>query len=948
MDIVSIVEIFNELSNVATTRFGGSLKSWLLDWQHPDRGVLRRRLARAVARTQNLAGAGAPETALLIAHVGRETLGKATELSNQERAGYFAGLRWATSQIVATLPRFRAVPERRQTRALALNELQNAPQANRIFEIAWKYDVDDLLPIYQGARPLDRKKSIHIASSILGGRPQAVLTSPDILMIEGAANATRLLKMFEHIDASNVVVLFSGVDSGVLESFEQSYPGSCYAVVGDGFHQLGVDLGVRPTGKPLDFAATCKAQAVAFHPREANVVLQDSPKHRFDYRTALVTPFTQSDPEWVDLDKTYRTTQKNLHSGVIGHGGLTDAAELVENRLISRGAGYNAGAVMAFDASRHLDRTFLGEKLSLPALSAVIENATDAVTSTLGTELGVSLPVVGPAILVGAAGHSFNAVARGISRSGARSGRSRGSPLVSGPATRATSESTRSPGVGDGGARGDDLGGGGGNGGGDGSASSGDHPGETNRRLDVLLTGDVTPGAKVTLTATVRLLQSETIGQWTDVFLLSSPEDPVEFRVEAEGFEVDGQRKIEQVLPEDRDASPVAFILIVKESKDHWITLSLWQDNQPLAELTISSFALQQIEREQALRRAAQVDLTLNIEPDGSIVAFSPRSCKNLADQPMGRLVEPETRLIDGLRKQIEVLYKSDDLEGVEYQLKILGTELAQCLPQGLRELLASDQIETLLIRHSVSSTFPYELVYLDDREPGRFLTDRVSVSHWLRGFTSVGEPRTISRAAFIRGKVSTATEEEDLLAEICEEIQPFGDPKAVLNEVFRVSEFDLLHFIGHCKGQNGEAVLELAEGDLPARQIGALREERKFGQSAPIVVINGCSTANPSLALFGDDSIPHRFIRAGASAVLGTHFSVEARIAHEFSRAFYTRLAAGFSLDKAVLGARGELSTHPHGSEKRQVWQRISLRSYCLFAHPGMTVVFAKQQEAA
>jgi hypothetical protein len=173
------------------------------------------------------------------------------------------------------------------------------------------------------------------------------------------------------------------------------------------------------------------------------------------------------------------------------------------------------------------------------------------------------------------------------------------------------------------------------------------------------------------------------------------------------------------------------------------------------------------------------------------------------------------------------------------------------------------------------------------------------------------------------------------------------GGRSDVIERLFKTSDFDLIHFTGHCRvNDKGFGGLELADGSfLRLVDIGQLETERAFAKAQPFVMVNACASGQPYVALTNSDSFPHRFVKSQACAFIGTLWPVSGPVANEFAQLFYAELA-GKPIGLALLAAKKALvdQSAEHGeaevSPQRKLARQVAVRSYCLFANPDLRLV--------
>src|SRR5690348_7363901 len=92
----------------------------------------------------------------------------------------------------------------------------------------------------------------------------------------------------------------------------------------------------------------------------------------------------------------------------------------------------------------------------------------------------------------------------------------------------------------------------------------------------------------------------------------------------------------------------------------------------------------------------------------------------------------PEISFRELLADRLRALYdsSSDPVETAR-ELKIVGVELAACLPADLTKLLRRSDIKSVMLRHEDDFDFPLELCYLDDPNDPFFVGDRIAVCRW-------------------------------------------------------------------------------------------------------------------------------------------------------------------------------------------------------------------------
>jgi hypothetical protein len=334
---------------------------------------------------------------------------------------------------------------------------------------------------------------------------------------------------------------------------------------------------------------------------------------------------------------------------------------------------------------------------------------------------------------------------------------------------------------------------------------------------------------------------------------------------------------------------------------------------------------------------------------ESSAIVSSPRDRANRYYQTIAGIRPLEVPFRDMLRAQLRALYdETADAEKTEIELMKVGVDLATHLSSELTTLLRRTDVRTVMLRHDENFDFPLELCYLDDAADPFFLGDRIVVCRWYLGVTNPPDivSKRVGRIAFLRGDDAAAASDEAMLGRLYpDRTTPFSTLDDVVNNLFKVHDFDLIHFTGHCKvTDQGSGGLEMADGSfVRLRDIGQLIAQRDFTHARPFVLLNACASAQPYMGLTDRDSFAHRFVTADACAFIGTLWPVSGPVANDFAAAFHEGLKS-MTVGAALLAAKlamvsktaqaADLKTSPDiGAVARQV----AARSYCLFAHPDL-----------
>lgn len=466
-------------------------------------------------------------------------------------------------------------------------------------------------------------------------------------------------------------------------------------------------------------------------------------------------------------------------------------------------------------------------------------------------------------------------------------------------------------------------------------------------------------GEMATMTITIRLPQNPVRGLWQSTATFAPELGPVQIRVEAQGFTLLSELPPPFDVPQDSDTAPVAFEFRIEEATRRWLHILLIQKGRSVGELIINDFSAvgQRTSKRfanAAIRSIAKADLMLVVRAaEGRIEVCSPSDRASLDHVQMTGFKYPAISFRKLLADRLRALYdSSSNPENTERELQMVGKELSDCLPPDLIDLLRRPDIRSVMLRHEDDFDFPLELCYLDDPQNPYFVGDRIAVCRWYLGVTNLPDivSKRVGRVAFLKGSDGAFEADEILLNRLFpDRMATFEGCADIVKNLFKTSEFDLIHFTGHCRFQEGgtSGGLELADGTfLRLIEIGQLETERAFAAAQPFVMLNACASAQPYVGLIQRDSFAHRFITSRACAVVGTLWPVAGIVANEFAARFYTELASK-PIGEALLAAKlaliddaREIHDETAESKLRRVARQVALRSYCLFANPDLRLV--------
>lgn len=237
--------------------------------------------------------------------------------------------------------------------------------------------------------------------------------------------------------------------------------------------------------------------------------------------------------------------------------------------------------------------------------------------------------------------------------------------------------------------------------------------------------------------------------------------------------------------------------------------------------------------------------------------------------------------------------------------------QIARVREQGLRLRLHLDSPELTLL--------PWELLYDERQNDFVVFDERVSVVRYMRLQTAppaLKPSESFTVMALVASPTNavpldTAAELRNLRAALADLIQALRVRLVVcehatlskLSQMLLEHAPDIVHFIGHAsfdhETQQGLLVLEDEQARAaPLAAQSMARLLRQYGGN--LVVLNACQTAVGAWAGLGP-----ALVRADIPAVVAMQWPVEDRAATAFTRAFYSALSLGRTIDECVASGR-------------------------------------------
>jgi hypothetical protein len=411
------------------------------------------------------------------------------------------------------------------------------------------------------------------------------------------------------------------------------------------------------------------------------------------------------------------------------------------------------------------------------------------------------------------------------------------------------------------------------------------------------------------------------------------------------GFDLVGPGDGRLVITNEEETLPLQFKLRASEIGPGRVRILAFQNGQPLGAVTLTPTVLAadavsgggRVGETQVLAPlvAAQPDLSLVILEQADQGKTALTMLLTAADSSLELSLKrfgPIVLQVDPLGyfreffKDIEQLplKTAEDREAASVRLGQKGGGLFQTLlPSDLQALLWSlrDRIGTVQVL-SDEPWIPWELLRLQGRENGRviegpFLCEAFAMTRWFPGIGRRPRLGLKHLALVVPGDsgLAHAQEERSYLLKLQGEHHMVTEVKPTtymqVMKALKAGVYDGWHFTGHGRfdASDPEGSPLLLEGrKLSLTPEDICGEAANCGLARPLVFLNACQTGQEAMSLTGIGGWAKSFISAGASAFLGTLWSVFDDSAHRFATAFYDALLGGEPVGKAVKTARAAI----------------------------------------
>jgi hypothetical protein len=233
--------------------------------------------------------------------------------------------------------------------------------------------------------------------------------------------------------------------------------------------------------------------------------------------------------------------------------------------------------------------------------------------------------------------------------------------------------------------------------------------------------------------------------------------------------------------------------------------------------------------------------------------------------------------------------------------LRGAGELLWEVAPAGLGRALdamaeADQEIGSIQIT-SEEGSIPWELMHPDD-DDYRPLGVRYPIARWFMGRDSLrdaGRPAVDARVAAPRNSpppdpLPMAAAEAQLVLGMVSGEELRATSAVAIEEQLQGWTGTVLHFV--CHGAEDRLRLD-DQATLSALQVNGMRHKLlpTWRDSAPIVFLNACKTAQTVPTLIGPGGLSRSWTKVGAAAVIAPLWSVDDDAAHAVAEYFYDRI---------------------------------------------------------
>lgn len=429
------------------------------------------------------------------------------------------------------------------------------------------------------------------------------------------------------------------------------------------------------------------------------------------------------------------------------------------------------------------------------------------------------------------------------------------------------------------------------------------------------------------------------------------------------GFVLDGSGEGTLIASSEKETLPIQFKLKGIEVGLGRIQVFAFYDRQPLGSVKIESEVAPNARRASGQRNTAKTDLTpiapADAQPDLSLFIIENQvnggtalSFRLISRDPSlklnFKLFGPVTIRMNPLEYFSEFFKGIEDLPIKSRQERLIaeqrlaskGTNLfSTVIPPDLQVLLwdLRDRIGSIWVQ-SEEPWIPWEMCKLKGEKNGRvvegqFLCEGYSLTRWIPPIEVHPKlsAKNIGLVVPSDSGLPFAFEERDYIKSLQNKDRRIESVPANFLELTKKlsrGKHDVWHFTGHGGFSDPDPnrsgiILEKDEVLTPEDLSGAVEN---LGRTLhPLVFLNACQVGRGAMSLTDIGGMAAKFLRAGAGAFIGAHWSIYDKAALEFARAFYNELFSGVPIGKAAQKARSMIR-YPGDP----TWL-----AYTVFAHP-------------
>lgn len=355
---------------------------------------------------------------------------------------------------------------------------------------------------------------------------------------------------------------------------------------------------------------------------------------------------------------------------------------------------------------------------------------------------------------------------------------------------------------------------------------------------------------------------------------------------------------------------------------------------------------------------APDFELRITLSADRRELSYtlnSPAGKLGLVHRRMGSVTlqtDPRTFMENKLQRLSQMARASRDklsetqIAANQETLREIGWDLYEQLftdklKQAYRDLyqLRQSQENLSLLIVSDEPWIPWEMVLPHEGLPNEdFLCAQFRLTRWLEG-RGLPEDFSLHQAQVVTPKSNLASvkAEQDFFAEELPKLRPeiklappWLDTATQVKLALSKGDSQWFHFACHgdfdATRPDESALMLQKDAFTPSQIVGPYRQG--VAASRPLVFLNACHTAEAGFSLTRMGGWAERFVRAGASAFIGSLWEVNDALAAQFAIKFYNELLAGQTLGGAFHAARAHIRAKDNANS---TWL-----AYTLYADPN------------